>query len=42
MKGQGLGPLTPYHPPSLTALQNYNVNRAGQVEVIWQPTSKIF
>jgi len=38
MKGQGLGPLTAYHPPSLQALQAYNVNRAGQVEVIWQPT----
>ena len=33
-----LGPLTPYHPPSEAALRNYNVNRPGQVEVIWQPT----
>lgn len=33
----GLGPLTPYHPPNITALQSYNVNRAGQPEVIWQP-----
>jgi len=38
MKNSGLGPLTPYHPPSLPALQRYNVNRAGAVEVIWQPT----
>jgi len=35
---RGLGPLTPYHPPSLQALKTYNVNRPGQVEVIWQPT----
>jgi hypothetical protein len=34
----GLGPLTPYHPPDIGSLQNYNVNRAGQPEVIWQPT----
>lgn len=33
-----LGPLTPYHPPSLDVLASYNVNRAGQNEVIWQPT----
>lgn len=33
-----LGPLTPYHPPSIPALKGYNVNRAGQFEVIWQPT----
>lgn len=32
-----LGPLTPYHPPDLQAVQNYNVNREGQNEVIWQP-----
>jgi len=32
-----LGPLTPYRPPNLATLQNYKVNRAGQVEVIWQP-----
>lgn len=38
MRNQGLGPLTPYHPPSLQALKAYNVNRPGQVEVIWQPT----
>ena len=35
---RGLGPLTPYHPPTLQALKTYNVNRPGQVEVIWQPT----
>lgn len=33
-----LGPLTPFHPPSLDVLTAYNVNRAGQNEVIWQPT----
>lgn len=33
----GLGPLTPYHPPNIDQLQTYNVNRAGQPEVIWQP-----
>lgn len=35
--GSSLGPLTPYNPPNVQALQDYNVNRAGQVEVIWQP-----
>jgi len=35
--GGGLGPLTPYHPPNISSLQEYNVNRAGQPEVIWQP-----
>ena len=38
MNGNNLGPLTPYHPPSLNALRSYNVNRPGAVEVIWQPT----
>lgn len=38
MNGNNLGPLTPYHPPSLAAVQQYNVNREGQNEVIWQPT----
>lgn len=33
-----LGPLTPYHPPSMGALTGYAVNREGQNEVIWQPT----
>lgn len=37
MNGNNLGPLTPYHPPSLGALTGYNVNREGQNEVIWQP-----
>ena len=37
MPGVNLGPLTPYHPPSIPALRGYNVNRAGQFEVIWQP-----
>lgn len=34
---QNLGPLTPFHPPSLEAARAYNVNREGQNEVIWQP-----
>lgn len=40
MNGQhpNLGPLTPFHPPTLPALQNFEVNRDGQNEVIWQPT----
>jgi len=33
-----LGPLTPYNPPNMNQLRDYNVNREGQVEVIWQPT----
>lgn len=33
----GLGPLTPYHPPAISALRGYSVNREGQHEVIWQP-----
>jgi len=33
----GLGPLTAYNPPSLSALAGYAVNREGQNEVIWQP-----
>jgi hypothetical protein len=41
MRGLGqadaLGPLVPGRPPDMMALQNYNVNRAGQPEVIWQP-----
>lgn len=32
-----LGPLTAYHPPTLDAVRQYNVNREGQNEVIWQP-----
>ncbi len=36
-----LGPLTPFNPPSLDALTGYDVNRAGQWEVIWQPTYEI-
>lgn len=38
MTPSNLGPLTPFHPPSLAALGNYAVNREGQNEVIWQPT----
>ena len=41
MARHGLGPLTPYHPPTLQALKEYNVNRPGQVEVIWQPLYEI-
>lgn len=37
MARNGLGPVTAYNPPGEEALRNYNVNRAGQVEVIWQP-----
>jgi hypothetical protein len=40
MRGLGdtaLGPLVPGTPPTMDALQAYNVNRAGQPEVIWQP-----
>lgn len=37
MNSSALGPLTPFHPPAITALQNYSVNREGQFEVIWQP-----
>lgn len=32
-----LGGTTPNRPPSIAALKNYDVNRAGQFEVIWQP-----
>jgi len=38
MNPSNLGPLTPYHPPSLAAISQYSVNREGQNEVIWQPT----
>jgi len=37
-EAMSLGGTTPNRPPSIAALKNYNVNRAGQVEVIWQPT----
>ena len=37
MPTNNLGPLNPYHPPTLPALTAYNVNREGQNEVIWQP-----
>lgn len=33
-----LGPLTPFHPPTMAMLAQYAVNREGQNEVIWQPT----
>lgn len=29
--------LSPSKPPQIAALRKYNVNRAGQFEVIWQP-----
>jgi len=29
--------MAPARPPDIAALQEYNVNRAGQPEVIWQP-----
>ena len=31
------GSLAPSRPPQIAALRKYNVNRAGQYEVIWQP-----
>lgn len=38
MEAAQLGPVTPARPPSIAALKKYNVNRVGNVEVIWQPT----
>jgi hypothetical protein len=38
MESAQLGPVTPARPPSIAALKKYNVNRVGNVEVIWQPT----
>lgn len=38
VQAQQLGPMTPARPPNIQALKAYNVNRAGNVEVIWQPT----
>jgi len=35
---RALGGTTPQNPPNIEALRAYNVNRAGKVEVIWQPT----
>ena len=37
-EASSLGPVSPGRPPNIQALKSYNVNRAGQVEVIWQPT----
>ena len=37
MEAMQLGPLTPDKPPSVDALTQYNVNRKGAIEVIWQP-----
>ena len=38
METAQLGPMTPARPPNIQALKSYNVNRVGNVEVIWQPT----
>ncbi len=38
MEAVALGGVTPNRPPSIVALSKYNVNRAGQFEVIWNPT----
>ena len=38
MEAIALGPTTPNRPPSIARLKDYNVNRVGQFEVIWQPT----
>jgi hypothetical protein len=38
METAQLGPMSPARPPSINALKAYNVNRVGNVEVIWQPT----
>ena len=38
MESAQLGPVTPARPPSILALKKYNVNRVGNIEVIWQPT----
>lgn len=38
MEAASLGGTTPNRPPNIQALSKYNVNRAGQFEVIWQPT----
>jgi hypothetical protein len=37
METAQLGPITPSRPPNIAALKGYNVNRVGNVEVIWQP-----
>jgi len=37
-QARALGGTTPQNPPNIEALRSYNVNRAGKVEVIWQPT----
>lgn len=38
MESAQLGPVSPARPPSINALKSYNVNRVGNIEVIWQPT----
>ena len=37
MEAYQLGGTTPNRPPSIAALQKYNVNRIDQFEVIWSP-----
>ncbi len=38
MEAIQLGPVSPARPPNIQALKKYNVNRVGNIEVIWQPT----
>ncbi len=38
MESIQLGPVSPARPPNIQALKKYNVNRVGNIEVIWQPT----
>jgi len=38
MESIQLGPVSPARPPNIAALKKYNVNRVGNIEVIWQPT----
>jgi hypothetical protein len=38
MESAQLGPVSPARPPSIAALKKYNVNRVGNIEVIWSPT----
>jgi len=37
MEALQLGGTSPNRPPSIAALKQYNVNRVGKYEVIWQP-----
>jgi len=37
MESISLGNVSPARPPNIQALKKYNVNRVGNIEVIWQP-----